>query len=108
MAWYLANRIKHVLCTYLCPLMNHKSASYKAHCMKYRNGTAYLDYKILIALFLIIISIYLRKMVSTCYDPSNAIVYTTWSQLFYCISPYTWAYMGIAIAFGLSIIGAAW
>ena len=47
-------------------------------------------------------------MVSTCYDPSNAIVYSTWSQLFYCISPYTWAYMGIAIAFGLSIIGAAW
>ncbi len=32
----------------------------------------------------------------------------TWSELIYNISPYSWAYIGIAIALGCSIIGAAW
>ena len=31
-----------------------------------------------------------------------------WKDMFYCISPYSWAYMGVAIALGFSIIGAAW
>lgn len=31
-----------------------------------------------------------------------------WGQLFYHISPYSWAYMGIGIALGASVIGAAW
>lgn len=33
---------------------------------------------------------------------------TTWGELFYNISPYSWAYVGIAIALGASVIGAAW
>ena len=34
--------------------------------------------------------------------------YEDWGQVFYNISPYSWAYMGIAIALGASVIGAAW
>jgi F0F1-type ATP synthase membrane subunit c/vacuolar-type H+-ATPase subunit K len=33
---------------------------------------------------------------------------TTWGELFYNISPYSWAYVGIGIALGASVIGAAW
>lgn len=32
----------------------------------------------------------------------------TWSDIFYSISPYSWAYTGIGIALGVSIVGAAW
>ncbi len=35
-------------------------------------------------------------------------LYTGWKDMFYCISPYSWAYMGVVLALGLSIIGAAW
>lgn len=31
-----------------------------------------------------------------------------WKDMFYCVSPYSWAYMGVSLALGLSIIGAAW
>lgn len=34
--------------------------------------------------------------------------YTGWRDVFYCISPYAWNYVGIALAMGLSIFGAAW
>lgn len=34
--------------------------------------------------------------------------YETWAGLFECISPYSWAYVGLALGLGLSIIGAAW
>ena len=35
-------------------------------------------------------------------------LYQGWKDMFYCISPYAWAYMGVALSLGLSIIGAAW
>lgn len=34
--------------------------------------------------------------------------YTEWSDLFNDIDPLAWAYTGIALALGTSIIGAAW
>jgi len=33
---------------------------------------------------------------------------TNWADIFYSISPYAWGYMGVALALGLSIMGAAW
>ncbi len=34
--------------------------------------------------------------------------YTGWKDVFYCADPASWAYMGVALALGLSIIGAGW
>ncbi len=39
---------------------------------------------------------------------SDPIAYYTYSDLFYSTSPYSWSYIGVAIALGFSIIGAAW
>lgn len=33
---------------------------------------------------------------------------TNWGDMFYCINPYSWAYLGVAFAIGLSIFGAVW
>ena len=34
--------------------------------------------------------------------------YTGWMDLFYCISPYSFFYVGLALSLTLSILGAAW
>ena len=34
--------------------------------------------------------------------------YEGWKDMFYCVDPAAWAYMGVALSLGLSIIGAAW
>ncbi len=31
-----------------------------------------------------------------------------WGDLFYSISAWSWAYVGIGIALGASVVGAAW
>jgi len=31
-----------------------------------------------------------------------------WLDTLYCIDPYSWGYLGIAMAMGISIIGAGW
>lgn len=33
---------------------------------------------------------------------------TSWADIFYSISPYAWGYIGVSLALGLSILGAAW
>ncbi|OMJ71448.1 hypothetical protein SteCoe_30356 [Stentor coeruleus] len=33
---------------------------------------------------------------------------TTWAEILSALSPYSWAYIGLGLALGLSIIGAAW
>jgi hypothetical protein len=34
--------------------------------------------------------------------------YTDWGHVISCISPYSWAYVGIGITLGASVVGAAW
>ena len=34
--------------------------------------------------------------------------YSGWMDMFYCINPTAWLNIGIALAMGLSIFGAAW
>lgn len=41
----------------------------------------------------------------TLVDPTPIYYY---SDLFYATNPYSWAYIGVAIALGFSIVGAAW
>jgi V-type H+-transporting ATPase 21kDa proteolipid subunit len=38
----------------------------------------------------------------------NDCTFTTWADILSAISPYSWAYVGLGLALGLSIIGAAW
>jgi len=38
----------------------------------------------------------------------NDCTFTTWADVLSSISPYSWAYVGLALSLGLSIIGAAW
>ena len=33
---------------------------------------------------------------------------TTWGDMFLCVSPYSWAYTGVALSIALSILGAVW
>lgn len=39
---------------------------------------------------------------------STSALPTAWADIFYSITPHTWGYIGVALALGLSILGAAW
>jgi len=43
-----------------------------------------------------------------CIGDISTVHYNGWKDMFYCIHPLSWAYMGVALSIGLSIIGAAW
>jgi len=34
--------------------------------------------------------------------------YTGWKDMFYCVNPQFWAFIGLSIVLGVSIIGAGW
>merc|ERR1711934_706210 len=52
------------------------------------------------------IIINLTKMSSTMFKKCQAGEYRTWSEIFDCTDPNSWAYSGIYIALSFSIIGA--
>jgi len=33
---------------------------------------------------------------------------TSWGEMFFCVNPYAWAYMGVALSIAFSIFGAVW
>ena len=47
---------------------------------------------------------------TACIDEAcwNYCTSTTWADILSAISPYSWAYVGLGLALGLSIIGASW
>jgi len=45
-----------------------------------------------------------QKPYQVCLDGN----YTGWMDLFYCIEPHSWAFLGLAFSLGFSIIGASW
>ena len=40
-------------------------------------------------------------------DPNNPMI-EGWKDMFYCLSPVSWAYVGVAISLPFSILGAGW
>ena len=41
-------------------------------------------------------------------EPCSSGNYQGWRDMFYCIQPASWAFLGVALALALSILGAAW
>ena len=43
-----------------------------------------------------------------CFNETLNTNFTNYSDLFYCIDPNFWAYIGIAFSLGISVVGAGW
>ena len=47
-------------------------------------------------------------MTTYTFPDSCSVPATGWKDVWYCISPFSWGYVGVAMALFFSVMGAAW